>query len=261
VAELDDSLVAAGEMWGGAEYELIAQRFAPIHDELVSHLEPRRGEAWLDVATGTGEVALRAARAGARVSGLDLAPGLLDQARSKAAAEGLDVAWTVGDAQNLPYPDASFDVVASNFGVIFAPEPEAAARELARVCRSGGRLGLTAWEPNEGLHCVYARFAEEETEDPSERWGEQESVEALLGDAFELEIIRRVWHLEAGSPEGAWKLISAGAPPVKALVDSLEPQAADDLREALVEYWQGFQMDDGTVDEPRGYLLVLGRRR
>jgi ubiquinone/menaquinone biosynthesis C-methylase UbiE len=261
VAELDENLVAAGEMWGGADYELIARRFAPIHDELVSSLEPRAGQAWLDVATGTGEVALRAASAGADVSALDLAPALLDQARSKAAAEGLDVAWTLGDAQNLPYPDASFDVVVSNFGIIFAPEPEAAARELARVCRVGGRLGITGWEPNEGLHSLYARFAEDEADDPTERWGERESVERLLGDAFELEISRRVWHLEADSPEGAWRLISAGAPPVKALVESLEASAAEDLRAAAVAYWRDFETADGGVDEPRGYLLVLGRRR
>jgi ubiquinone/menaquinone biosynthesis C-methylase UbiE len=92
----------------------------------------------LDVATGTGEVALRAARLGGEVTALDVAPALLEQARAKSDREGLTIAWTGGDAQALPYEDGGFDVVCSNFGVIFAPDPEAAAAELARVCKAGG---------------------------------------------------------------------------------------------------------------------------
>jgi ubiquinone/menaquinone biosynthesis C-methylase UbiE len=246
-------------MWGGADYEQIARRFAPIHDELVARLDPHPSERWLDLATGTGDLALRAARAGAEVTALDLAPALLDLARGKAAAAGLDVAWTLGDVQALPYEDASFDVVASNFGVIFAPDAEAAARELARVCRPGGRLGITGWVRNEGLHSVFARFLDEQQDDPTARWGEAASLEALL-DSFELEIVERVWRFEAESPEAAWTVTSTGAPPVRALVGSLDPPRADELRSAAVEYWQRFRTENG-VSEPRRYLLVLGRRR
>jgi len=250
----------AAAMWGGADYERIAERFAPIHDELVSALAPRHGERFLDVATGTGEVALRAARAGAAVSALDLAPALLEQARAKAATEGLAIDWIEGNAQELPYENGSFDAVASNCGGIFAPDPDVAAAELARVCARGSRLGITAWLPSEGLHSIYSRFIDDAGEDPTERWGTRGSVSELLEAWFELEIEERVWHLEGESPDAVWELMSSGAPPVKALADALEPGRRNELRAEMIEYWEGFRAN-GAVSEPRRYLLVLGRRR
>jgi SAM-dependent methyltransferase len=246
---------SAAELWSGGNYELVAPRFAEIHDELVESLSPQPGERWLDVATGTGEVAARAARAGADVVGLDIAPRLLEQARSKSA----EVEWVEGDAQALPFADGAFDVVSSSFGVIFAPDHETVAEELARVCR--GRLGLTVWRPNEGPHAIYAAFAGEEPTGPSaDDWGREERLDELLGGAFELEYRERVWWLEAESPEQVWELMSIGAPLLKALVDALEPERRAAFREAMVEYWSRFQSADG-VREPRHYLLVLGRRR
>jgi SAM-dependent methyltransferase len=253
-------LTEAAELWGGADYQRIAERFAPVHDGLIEALAPGPGEAFLDVATGTGEVALRAARAGARVSGLDLAPALVEQARAKAAGEGLDVDWAEGDAQALPYEDGAFDVVASSFGVIFAPDAEAAAGELGRVCRAGGRLGLTTWKPNEGLHQIYARYAgADDGGDPAERWGDERPVRELLGERFELRFEERVWKLEGDSPETVWELMTSAAPPLKALVASLERERLDAFRAAMLEHWAGCEQD-GRVVEPRGYLLVLGRR-
>lgn len=214
----------------------------------------------LDVATGTGEVALRAARRGARVTGLDVAPALLEQARVKAAREGLEIEWTEGNAEALPYDDASFDVVCSNFGVIFAPGIEAAARELGRVCTPGSRLGITSWKPNEGLHRIYEIVDASEGRDPPEEWGREERVHELLGGDFELTIEERVWTLEGDSPEDVWELMTAGAPPLKALVERLEPGRLAEFHSAMLDYWAGFERD-GRVVEPRGYLLVLGRRR
>ena len=103
--------MSTAELWSGGRYELVAARFAEIHDALVEGLAPRAGEHWLDVATGTGEVALRAAHAGAEVTGLDIAPRLLEQARSQSS----DVQWVEGDAQSLPFADGAFDVVSSSF--------------------------------------------------------------------------------------------------------------------------------------------------
>ncbi len=247
-------------MWADADYERVAERFAAIHDELVAALEPAPGVRWLDVATGTGEVALRAARAGADVTGLDLSEGLLEQARAKVQAEGLPLTLDLGDAQALPYEDSSFDVVSSNFGVIFAPDHEAAANELARVCRGGGRLGVTVWRPKPALSALYERFQEEPPASQPEAWGDEERLRSLLGNAFELELHERVWSLEAESAEALWEFAAAAIPPLKAFAESLEATRRDEFRAAMVEYWRGFE-SDGEVSEPRPYLLVLGRRR
>jgi hypothetical protein len=189
------------------------------------------------------------------VTGLDIAPGLLEQARSKSA----DVDWVEGDAQALPFPDGAFDIVSSSFGVIFAPDQEAVAGELARVCR--GRLGLTVWRPNEGPHAIYAAFGGGQPASPSaDDWGREERLGELLGEAFELELQERVWWLEGDSPADVWELMSNGAPPLKALLDSFEPERRATFRDAMLEYWSQFQTPEG-VREPRHYLLVLGRRR
>jgi SAM-dependent methyltransferase len=247
--------MSSAELWSGGQYELVAARFAEIHDALVQNLAPRAGERWLDVATGTGEVALRAARTGADVTGLDIAPRLLEQARAKSS----EVEWVEGDAQALPFADGAFDVVSSSFGLIFAPEQELVAEEVARVCR--GRLGLTVWRPNEGPHAIYAAFSGDQPAWPSpDDWGREERLRELLGEAFELQLQERVWWLEGDSPEDVWELMSTGAPPVKALLDSLEPDRRAEFRAAMLEYWTQFQTPDG-VREPRHYLLVQGVRR
>ena len=219
----------------------------------------KAGDRFLDIATGTGEVALRAARLGAEVTGFDLAPALIEQARVKASHEGLEITWTEGNADALPYDDGGFDVVCSNFGIIFAPHAEATARELGRVCVAGGRLGLTTWKPNEGLHAIYSKL-EEAGADPTEDWGRAERVRQLLQDDFELRIEEGVWTLEGESPEDVWELMTSAAPPVKALVGRLDPDRLAEFRAAMLEHWAGFERD-GRVAEPRGYLLVLGRRR
>jgi SAM-dependent methyltransferase len=244
-------------MWGGADYERIAQRFASIHDELVGRLAPAPGERWLDVGTGTGEVALRAARAGADVTAIDISEELLEQARAKEDAE--HVRWELGDAQALRFDNSSFDVVVSCFAVIFANQ-EAAASELGRVCRTGGRLGLTAWRPNEGLHALYERFSPSDEPDTVERWGEEARLEELLGSTFELEVEERVWHLKVESPEAAWELMTEAAPPVKNLLSTLDPERLAEFHEAMLNRWASLRNPEG-VDDPREFLLVVGRRR
>ncbi|HEX6679699.1 MAG TPA: methyltransferase domain-containing protein [Gaiellaceae bacterium] len=246
-------------MWGGADYDRVARQFAPIHDELVGRLDPSPGERWLDIGTGTGEVALRAARAGAEVTAVDISETLLDIARGKPGAER--VSWELGDAQTLRFEDAGFDVVVSCFAVIFAPDQEAVTGELARVCKPAARLGLTSWRPEDGPHAIYKRFVPSDSMAGADRWGDEAHVQRLLDAAFELEIEERVWHLTADSPEAAWTLMSEGAPPVKALLGTLEPAEAAEFRAAMLERWEGFQAEGGRVDEPRRYLLVTGRRR
>jgi SAM-dependent methyltransferase len=221
----------------------------------VAKFDPQDGERWLDLATGTGAVALRAAAAGADVVGIDIAPRMLEIARSKVP----EVRFELGDTQALDYQDASFDVVVSSFGLIFAPDHAATARELARVCR--GRMGFTSWQPDAELRDLYESFDTwpPEGKAPFE-WGKREYVGELLADAFELEIEEGIWYLEGGSGEELWEFWTNAAPPFKAMVDGMDDEKRGAFREGYSEYVERHREGD-VVRPSRKYLLVTGRRR
>jgi SAM-dependent methyltransferase len=250
------------EVWSTGTYERLAARFAPVQDELVERLRIQRGERVLDLATGTGEVARRAARLGATVSAIDSAGPMLEKARVSAGEEGLNIAFQLGDVEYLPYDDDSFDVVVSNFGFVFAPDHANVASELARVAAAGTRLGFTAWKPNSKLGELYRRFTEEPIEGrEAYEWGREDHVEDMLGDDFELEFVDGTLWLEAETGEEIWKLFSESAPPVIALLRRLDPGQQEELHRAFVELYEGYRTDGGGIRAPRRYLLVLGRRK
>lgn len=252
----------ASEVWGTGTYERFAARLAPVQDELVGLLQIGKGERVLDLATGTGEVAVRAARLGGAVTGIDIAEPMLAKARERAQEEGVEITFDLGDVEYLPYEDGCFDVVVSNFGVVFAPDHANVASELARVSCPGGRLGFSAWKPNPKLGELYRRF----TEDPIEgrevyEWGREDHVEDMLGDDFELEYEDGTLWLEAESGEEIWKLFSESAPPVIALVKQLGEQRREEFHRAFVELYESYSTPEGGVRAPRRYLMVLGRRK
>ncbi len=250
------------EVWGSAPWERVAETLAPLHDHLVGELSPRAGERWLDAATGTGAVAIRAALAGAEVTGLDLAPRLVETARRLAAEEGLAIRFDVGDCEHLPYDDASFDVVASAVGVIFAPDHSAVARELGRVCRLGGRLGLVSWRPNAAYSAVLEPFRsppEAGAGDPDD-WGREEYVFDLLGDVFELTFMEGKHALRGESAEAIWRLFTTAHGPFKAQLESLDARHRAQLHRSFVAYLESYRADGG-ISAPDDYLLVLGSRR
>lgn len=131
--------------WTAGDFGLIAKSYAAGAAEFVGRLGLVPGTRVLDVACGTGNLAIPAARAGAVVTGVDIAPNLLEQAKARAAADGLSAVFDEGDAESLPYRDAEFDAVISMFGAMFAPRPELAAAEMLRVCRPGGTIALANW--------------------------------------------------------------------------------------------------------------------
>jgi SAM-dependent methyltransferase len=250
------------DLWRHGSYERIAARFGPVQDHLLQELAPEPGEAVLDIATGTGEVALRAARAGATVTALDLVEPMLEKARTRAAEERLEIAFDLGDAEYLPYDDRAFDAVASNFGLIFAPDHANVAAELARVVRPDGRLGFTAWKPNPKLGEMYRRFTDEPIEGrEAYEWGREDHVEDMLGEDFELEFADGTLWLEAASGEEIWSLFSESAPPVIGLIRRLDPPTGEAFHQAFVELYESYRAPEGGIRAPRRYLLVLGRRK
>ncbi|HSP18431.1 MAG TPA: methyltransferase domain-containing protein [Myxococcaceae bacterium] len=170
------------------------------------------GQRVLDVACGTGVVAVTAARAGAEASGLDLTPALLERARENAAMAGVHVAFTEGDAEALPFPDASFDVVLSQFGHIFAPRPAVVTSEMLRVLRPGGRLAFSTWPPDAytgRMFALVARYAPPPpggapAPAPPGQWGHPDVIRERLGDAVtDLAFERETMIVPALSPEHA----------------------------------------------------------
>jgi SAM-dependent methyltransferase len=262
LSSLEELKAKSAHVWSSAPWEQAAHLLAPVHERLVRALEPKPGERWLDAGTGTGAVAFLAARAGADVSGLDLAPGLIETAGRLAQEAGLAIRFEVGDAEKLPVADESFDVVSSSMGVIFAPDHGAVARELARVLAPGGRLGFTAWRPEMPFRAVTGKYAPPlpEEADDSDEWGREEYVERMLGDAFELEITPETMWFEFDSGEAGWELLTAAVGPFKASAKSLEPERRDEFHREFVEHLEAHRAD-GRVKLPAEYLLVLGTRK
>ena len=175
--------------WAAGDYAAVAEMIdeAPPRD-LFARVEVTPGLEVLDVATGTGNLAIRAAAAGAQVVGLDLTPELFATARRRAERHGVVVDWVEGDAEDLPFEDDSFDSVLSAFGVQFAPRHEVVAQELARVCRPGGRIGLVNWTPGGAigdLFKIMGRYmpAPPDYASPPSLWGNEEHVRSLLEDS------------------------------------------------------------------------------
>jgi SAM-dependent methyltransferase len=251
--------------WSAAPFEHLEPDIAVMHDDLVRRLAPKAGDRWLDVGCGPGAVAMRAARAGAEVTGLDIAPGLIETARRRAGEEGLSIAYDVGDAEALPYGDASFDVVSSSVGVIFAPDHRAAASQLARVTRPGGRLGVTAWRPDQGI-CAMLEIIGDYQPPPPEgagspfEWGSEEHVRELLGEAFELDFAEGDAPQLGESGEEIWDRARRFAGPAKATWDSLDPARRDELDERMVAFYEQYRRNGG-IHQERPYLLILGTRR
>jgi len=251
---------------GGADYEEISRGIADALEHCVYRLAPRPGERVLDLATGTGWTSRLVARRGAAVDGVDIAAGLITTARARAAAERLPVAYHLADAEALPFDDASFDAVVSTFGVMFASRPEAAAAELARVTRKGGRIALTTWTHDGNVFRMFQVMkafmpppAAGAPPSPFE-WGRPERLHTLLGDAFDLRLERSTSFYREPSAVAAWQTFSTGYGPTRTLAEGLADERREALRDDFVRFHDEFRTDLG-VAVPRDYWLTVGVRR
>jgi SAM-dependent methyltransferase len=250
-------------MWGNGPYQRITETISDIHDVVAERLAPATNDRWLDLACGTGAMAERAAAAGARVTGVDLAPGLIETARERAQKRGLTIEYLVGDVEQLQLDDASFNKVSSTCGIMFSPDHEASARELARVTPAGGRIALVNWTPTSGMARVFKVMGPYQPAPPPSSpfaWGDREHVRELLGEWFDLELDEGVSTLEVPSGEAYWELFSTSYGPTKTLAESLGDRREDLHRDWVAFFERNYRANGGIV-HPREYLLVLGTRR
>jgi SAM-dependent methyltransferase len=250
-------------MWGNGPYQRVTETLTDIHERVVERLAPRPGLRLLDLACGTGAIAERAAAGGATVTGIDLAPALIETARERAAERGLEIDYRVGDCEQLEVVHGSFDAVSSTCGVMFAPDHEASARELARVTRSGGRIALANWTPTGGLARMFQVMAPFLPAPPPSNpfdWGDEARVRELLGEWFELDLEEHVSTLHLPSGEAYWELFSTSYGPTKTLADSLGDRR-EELHRSWVDFFESNYRANGEIAHAREYLLVVGTRR
>jgi ubiquinone/menaquinone biosynthesis C-methylase UbiE len=200
-------------MWGSGNYAAVAEKISQAGEVVIerSGLEP--GMDLLDVACGTGNATIPAARAGARATGLDFSPELLEIARERGSDAMVEVEWVEGDAQELPFDDASFDRVISTFGHMFAPDHKRTAEEMLRVCRPGGTIAVACWTPEGSIGRMFRTVAELVPPPPGGTppilWGTEEHQRELLGDG-EFERHEIVWEDESVESYAQFMLESFG---------------------------------------------------
>lgn len=254
-------------MWSIGDYPDIATNLTGAADALVEQVGVRSGEQLLDVATGSGNVALAAAALGARVTGLDLTPELLDVARRRAAEAGTHIEWVEGDAEQLPFEDASFDRVTSCFGVIFAPRHQMAVDELTRVARPGASIALAAWTP-EGLNGKMFTTVGSYMPPPPPgfvppiMWGDEDYMRGLFDDSDAvLGFERRMVAFAHESPESWVEHNAKVLGPTILAKAALEPQGRwGELEAELIGLYQEANVaDDSTLRVQAEYLITTAR--
>jgi SAM-dependent methyltransferase len=266
-ADADAARERNRDVWQSGDWDKVAAYIGEAGPRLLDDIGAvGPGVQLLDVATGNGRsVAIPAALRGARVTGCDLAEQWLTAGRGHAAAAGVAVEWVVGDAEDLPFSDGSFDIVTSTFGHMFAPDHAAAARELVRVCRPGGTIGLCCWAPEGASARFFAPIAERMPSPPADAqppalWGTEAHVRALLEPlGVTVRTRRDVVTLRYDSAEAWLELYEQSFGPIvtaKATLGDRWPEA----RAEVIELATATSLaDDGTMAHEYEYLQTIGR--
>jgi SAM-dependent methyltransferase len=254
--------------WMAGDFGVVARTISGNGEAFVERLAIPAGARVLDVACGTGNLALPMARGGAMVTGVDIAANLLVQARERAAAEGLTVSFDEGDAEALPYPDGSFDVVVSMFGAMFAPRPEVVAGELARVLKPGGRLAMANWNPQSFSGRMFKVGAQHVPPPPGIAppvlWGDEATVRQRLAPYFvdiETKLIAIDFDLPM-DPAGTVAFFRQYFGPTRVAFDRLDEAGKVAFAEDLERLWAGANVatEAGRTLVRNEYLEVRGVR-
>jgi SAM-dependent methyltransferase len=258
---------AQQKTWSEGDFAMVAGIVVMVSEQLVEALDVLPGERVLDVACGSGNAAIAAARcAWGNTVGVDFVPSLLERGRERAAAERLDIQFVEGDAAELPFEDAEFDVVTSVFGAMFAPEHERAAAELLRVCKPGGRIGMANWVPDSGVGKMFMTVAKHAPPPPGVEspllWGTEDHLREVFGDGIsDLRIERLASRQAFRSAEHFLDFFRTYFGPTKVAFERVGPEGEEALAADLLGYAEEYNTagDRAIVLRPE-YLQVIATR-
>lgn len=255
------------QTWASGDFAMVAATNLIVGELLCEAVDLRAGQKVLDVATGSGNTALAAARRWCDVTGIDYVPALLERGRERAAAERLNVTFREGDAEAIPFPDASFDVVLSTFGAMFAPDQEKTARELLRVCRPGGKIGMANWTPDSVIGELFRTTGKHVPPPPGVKppvlWGSEERLRELFGNGVtSLRVNRREFVFRYHSAQHWLEYFRTYYGPTLKAFEALDPAGQEALARDLVDLWSRFNRSyDDTLVAPGAYLEVVATRK
>ncbi len=253
--------------WAAGDYAVVGTTLQIVGETLCEALDLRAGERVLDVAAGNGNATLAAARRWTDVTSTDYVPALLERGRARAGAEGLQVRFEQADAENLPYTDSSFDVVVSTFGVMFAPDHEKAAAEMARVCKSGGRIGLANWTPSSFIGELFRLLGRYLPAPPGVRspalWGTETHVRELFGTRIHSIAFERKDFVFRYRSAAHWlDVFRTFYGPMQKAFGALGSVKQESLAADLIALAQTFnRATDGSLVAPSQYAEVVIARR
>lgn len=255
------------QTWASGDYHVVAAGIQRISEGLVDAADLRPGSKVLDVAGGSGNTAIAAARVFAEVTSLDYVPSLLERSRRRAEAEGLSYETVEGDAEAMPFPDGSFDAVISVVGVMFAPDHARAASELLRVCRPGGTIALASWCPDSFIGDLFRTTAKHVPQPPGLQppglWGTEDHVRGLLGGGVrELRAERRTHQFRYRSAEHFVETFRDWYGPTHKAFAALDEDGRRALHDDLVALVKRFDRlaNEDAVAVPADYLQVIATR-
>lgn len=250
--------------WSSGDYSMIGVMFVPVSESLCESVELKAGQKVLDVATGTGNTALAAARRFCKVTGIDIVPAWIERARHRAEAEGLPADFHEGDAEALDFPDESFDVVMSTFGCMFAPDQQKTAFELLRVCRPGGKIALASWTPQGYAGQVLKTVSKYAPSPPPEfrppvLWGTDERLRELFGEQGEMQQLnRKVFHFRFVSLSHAREMNNTYTGPIANVYDSLDEEKKAEFNRDMDALMTGANISgDESLLIPSEYLEAI----
>ena len=260
--------VRAHKTWAAGNFDEIAKLILPVGAGLVERVGVGAGQDVLDIAAGTGNASIPAAETGAAVVASDLTPELFVAGRANAEAAGVEIEWVEADAEDLPFEDASFDIVLSTFGIMFAPRHEVAAAEAVRVLRPGGRFGFCCWKPDGRIGEFFRTIGKHLPPPPDgfvppPAWGTREHVENLFeGKGVRLEFDDDTVDQNFESAEHAVELFSETFGPLVMAKAALEPEGKwEALRDDLLEmYANNAEPSDGGIAVRAEYLTTIGTK-